>query len=81
MSAELKLDVDVAAGLELTRRPFAQARMLPGAVYTSAEIFRLEQQGLFSREWLCVGREADIPAAGEYFLKEIAGSSIIGMRG
>jgi Rieske 2Fe-2S family protein len=81
MSAEPRYDLDVAAGLELTRRPFAQARMLPGAVHTSPEIFRLEQQGLFSREWLCVGREADIPAAGDYFLKEVAGSSIIVMRG
>ncbi len=71
----------VARDLEHTRLPFAQARTLPGAVYTSEEIFRREQSGLMAHHWLCVGREADLPAAGDYFLKEIAGDSIIVVRG
>jgi Rieske 2Fe-2S family protein len=72
---------DVAHDLALTRLPFADARTLPAAVYTSQEIFHREQRGLLARHWLCVGREADLPAVGDYFLKEIAGDSIIVVRG
>jgi Rieske 2Fe-2S family protein len=71
----------IASELEHTRKAFAEALTLPGDVYTSAEVMRLEQRGLFARQWLCVGREADIPAPGDYFLKEIDGDSIIVMRG
>jgi Rieske 2Fe-2S family protein len=71
----------VATELERTRKPFAEALTLPGDVYTSDEVLRVEQSGFFACQWLCVGREADIPAPGDYFLKEIAGDSIIVLRG
>src|SRR5690348_1818397 len=77
----MQIDPSIQAGLERTLRPFAEARTLPGAVYTSQDVLRLEQNGIFARQWLCVGREADIAAPGDYFLKEIAGNSIICMRG
>ena len=65
------------ADLERTRGAFGEARTLPGEVYSSEDVVRLEQRGIFAREWLCVGREADIPKAGDWFLKEIAGDSVI----
>ena len=67
--------------LETTLKPFADARTLPGAVYTSPDVFRLEQSGIFARQWMCAGRESDIPSPGDYFLKSIAGNSVIFMRG
>lgn len=70
-----------AAELDRTRRPFAEARTLPGAVYTSTEVLRLEERGLFAREWLCVGREAELPRPGDYRLKTVAGDSLIVLRG
>jgi len=73
--------VRLAGELGRTRQPFEAARTLPGEVYTSLEVLKLEQRGLFARQWLCVGREADIPAAGDYFLKEIAADSVIVVRG
>lgn len=81
MTIELAPRLPRVADLERTRGPFTQARTLPGEVYWSDEILRLEQRGLFAREWLCVGREADIPAAGDWFLQAIAGDSIIVLRG
>lgn len=69
------------AHLERTRGPFAGARTLPGEVYGAEEVLQLEQRGLFAREWLCVGREADLPAPGDWFLRDIAGDSVIVMRG
>jgi Rieske 2Fe-2S family protein len=77
----MHIDASIGAGLARTLLPFTEARTLPGAVYTSQDIFRLEQNGLFAHQWLCVGRESDIAAPGDYFLKEIAGNSIVFMRG
>src|SRR6185312_6065920 len=74
-------DATLRTRLEHTLKPFADARTLPGSVYTSPEVFRLEQSGIFAHQWMCAGRESDIPSAGDYFLKDIAGNSIIFMRG
>jgi glycine betaine catabolism A len=71
----------ILAALNRTRGPFADARTLPAAVYTSEDIFRIEQIGLFNRQWLCVGRAADIPSAGDYFVKNLGVESIIVIRG
>ncbi len=71
----------IAEELTATRRPVAQARTLPAAVYTAPEILAIEQAGLFARTWLCVGREADIPGAGDFFTRELAGDSVIVVRG
>lgn len=80
MAIEVAQRLPRVTDLERTRGPFGAARTLPGEVYGSDEVLRLEQRGIFAREWLCVGREADIPAAGDWFLKDIAGDSIIVVR-
>jgi hypothetical protein len=35
----MQIDAEINAGLERTLKPFAEARTLPGAVYTSAKEF------------------------------------------
>ena len=72
---------DLAKALATTRGPIAHARTLPAAVYTAPEILAIEQAGLFARTWLCVGREADIPGTGDFFTRELAGDSVIVLRG
>jgi len=62
-SNESALTIDT----EMVRRPLQQAAHLPSEYYTSPDIFRLEQQRLFIRDWLCVGREDEIPTSGDYF--------------
>jgi Rieske 2Fe-2S family protein len=56
------------------------ARTLHGRYYTSPEIFAVEQDRIFSRHWICVGRVADFPVAGEYHLVDVAGESLIVLR-
>ncbi|MEY2581595.1 MAG: choline monooxygenase [Ilumatobacteraceae bacterium] len=51
--------------------PFTQARMLPAAAYTSEEVLAEEHRRIFSREWTCVGRTADLPRSGDYLTAEI----------
>src|SRR2546427_348525 len=56
-------------------------RTLPGRYYTLAEIYAEEQERIFTARWICVGRAAEIPAAGDYVLRTIAGESVIVVRG
>src|SRR5205809_8096891 len=56
-------------------------RTLPGRYYTSPEIYAEEQERIVTARWICVGRAAEIPAAGDYVLRTIAGESVIVVRG
>ena len=55
-------------------RPFAEARMLPAAAYTSPEVLAEEHRCIFASEWSCVGRTADLPGRGDYLTAEIPSS-------
>lgn len=80
-SVSVRIEPGFAAALERTRRPFAEALTLPSAAYTSAAVFQREQLGLFTRQWVCVGREADVPDAGDFVVAQVAGNSILVVRG
>ena len=58
----------------------AQVRTLPGAYYTSEAVYREEADRVFARRWVCVGRAEQIAQAGDYFLAEVAGESLIVVR-
>ena len=65
------MKVEVAApigGLEQT---------LPSNWYTSADIYALEKERIFCREWLCVAREEELPAPGDFRILDVVGESII----
>lgn len=50
---------------------------LPGAYYTDPAIFRREMDRFFFEKWICVGREEEVDAPGKYFVRDVAGESII----
>jgi Rieske 2Fe-2S family protein len=54
---------------------------LEQAFYTDPEIFEADIERLFIRQWLCAGHESGAPRPGDYFLYEMAGESIIIVRG
>ena len=56
------------------------ARTLPGRCYLSEEVFQQERERIFSHRWVCVGRAAQIPHPGDYFIREVAGESLIVVR-
>jgi len=56
------------------------ARTLPGRYYTAPEVFAEEQERIFRRHWICIGRDETLAGPGDYFLVEIAGESIIVLR-
>lgn len=53
------------------------AKTLAAFWYTSPEIFEAEQERIFAREWICAGREEQIPNAGDFFTAEFAGENLI----
>jgi Rieske 2Fe-2S family protein len=50
---------------------------LPQRFYTDPQVFRAEMDRFFFHQWVCVGREEQVARAGEYFLADIGGESII----
>src|SRR5579862_5795891 len=53
------------------------AKTLAASWYTSPEVFAQERERIFSREWLCVGRDEQIANPGDFFVAEPAGESVI----
>ncbi len=56
------------------------ARTLPREYYTSAEILAEERERIFAADWNCVGRASGLREPGDFFVREIAGESIIVVR-
>jgi phenylpropionate dioxygenase-like ring-hydroxylating dioxygenase large terminal subunit len=55
--------------------------MIPAHIYNDEEIFRLERERLFSRAWMFVGHESEIPQAGDYVVRRVLDDSFIVTRG
>jgi choline monooxygenase len=60
--------------LAAVERPTAEARGLPNAAYTSAELMRYERDHVLARAWTCVGVASDLPACGD-----VAPVSLLGL--
>jgi Rieske 2Fe-2S family protein len=70
MSAYLKSDKSYQPGSKTLAREY----------YTSLETFAAETERIFTRQWFCAGHISRIPNAGDYFLVEAFGESIIILR-
>ncbi len=66
--------------LKTTQIAIDGARTLPGRYYVSPEIFEEESERIFSKRWLCVGREDRVAKPGDYFLQPVGRESIIVLR-
>ena len=53
---------------------------LPSSWYTKKKYFALEREHLFMREWICVGREEEIPKKGDSKVLDLYGESILMLR-
>src|SRR5579872_1575120 len=59
--------------LKATTGSYEDGRGLPSECYYDPAIFRLEQETIFTKEWLCVGRADQIPSPGDYMGMTVAG--------
>jgi glycine betaine catabolism A len=53
---------------------------LPGSYYLSQAIFEREKERIFFREWYCVGRDEQVPNAGDYLVADVLGESVLVVR-
>jgi Rieske 2Fe-2S family protein len=63
---------NVESKAQVAKRPIKEARHLPGEIYASEEILRLERDRIFMCEWLCVGRVEEIEHPGDFFAVRVA---------
>src|SRR5882757_4244438 len=68
MNAE---SVSSISGLEQT---------LPSRWYYSDDVYALEKERIFCREWLCVAREEELLSPGDFRVLDVVGESIILVR-
>ncbi|WP_300009804.1 aromatic ring-hydroxylating dioxygenase subunit alpha [Pseudonocardia sp.] len=54
--------------------------MIPAHIYNDPEIFRLEKERLFSRTWLFVAHESEVPQVGDYVVRRVLEDSFIIVR-
>ncbi len=80
---ELSSEVTSALGTlgAVAATPFTQADTIPPLLYRSEEVYRLEMERIFAREWMCPGLAADIPNAGDYITFSIGDQPVLTMRG
>ncbi|MBW4696306.1 MAG: aromatic ring-hydroxylating dioxygenase subunit alpha [Aphanocapsa lilacina HA4352-LM1] len=53
---------------------------LPGYTYLSDAFYAREREDLFFKEWMCVGREEDLSAAGDFVQLDVQGQSVLIVR-
>lgn len=70
----------VESTLEDVGRGLDQGLLLARA-FSDADIFELEVERLFMKSWLFVGHESEISQPGDYVLRNMAGESVLLVRG
>ena len=74
------MQTTVTPGFRKTADTFTSgATTLPQPYFISPEIFAKEQEVL-STQWVLVGHQSQIAKAGDYFVQEVAGESLIIVR-
>jgi Rieske 2Fe-2S family protein len=66
--------------LKTTQIAIDGARTLPRRYYVDPGILAEEHERIFTRRWLCVGREDRLTNPGDYFLQPVGNESIIVLR-
>ena len=64
-------------GIEGLRKPLNEAAHVPGYFYTSPEIYALERERIFLKDWLAVGRVEEIENPGDYRCYRLVGEPVI----
>jgi phenylpropionate dioxygenase-like ring-hydroxylating dioxygenase large terminal subunit len=61
----------------VTQQPLAEASALPARFYTDPEILRVEEEVIFRRSWIPIGRVDAVANPGDYFTYDLAGTPIV----
>ena len=70
-------DLSLSRDLSETRAELRRARHLPGYVYDSPEIFALEKEKIFLKDWLALARVEEIERPGDYMTFRVLGEPVV----
>ena len=59
---------------------FSSARPMPGAIYHSEAFAALERDCIFLRDWICLGRAADLSREGAFATETVADVPVLAVR-
>lgn len=71
---------EVLASFKSSLLEVNEACTLPAQLYHREDFFRFEKEVVFGREWLCVGREDQVPEPGDFRVIEIADEPLLVVR-
>lgn len=74
------LTQELLGGLEPSTRDVDEACLLPSELYTSEAFHDFEKEAIYSHEWLCVGRVAQIPDLGDWYVFQIVDEPLLVVR-
>ncbi|MDQ2091869.1 aromatic ring-hydroxylating oxygenase subunit alpha [Marimonas arenosa] len=60
--------------------PFERAHAMPPSVYTSQAFMEQEIDGIFAKDWYCVGRADALADPGDYVTATLAGQPVVVLR-
>ncbi len=66
-----------AAEIDRVRAPLARAWTLPPKAYTDPTVFEAEIDGIFNREWICVGRADQVAEPGDFMCVDLIAQPIV----
>jgi len=75
------LDEAFFSGLGSSNLPIEDAESLPPLCYTDGGFYEFEKEAVFNHEWLCVGRDDQIPNAGDYLAVTVASEPLLVVQG
>jgi phenylpropionate dioxygenase-like ring-hydroxylating dioxygenase large terminal subunit len=67
------MTTDVQTGI----RDLVQENRVHRAIYTDPAVFELEMKRIFSRSWVFIGHESEVPHPGDYKTDTVAGQPIV----
>jgi len=70
----------IPAALQKNEQTIAKTKTLPQRYFASSEIFADEQAEIFSKVWLLVGHQSQVPSPGDYIVQDVNRESLIVIR-
>jgi Rieske 2Fe-2S family protein len=69
------------AEIEPVLAPLERARPFPQRAFVDDGVFAFEQQRIFGRSWICVGRTDELELPGQWLRQRVGGEPILVVRG
>ena len=67
MNSHELFGADMLKAFDAATAPVNEAGILPPILYTSNEFYEFENDSIFAKDWLCVGRTVQVPNPGDWY--------------